>query len=178
MIRIYLHDHPLVLVLLCFQSANIRNKLPNLFPKHPGGHSGLSHMLLLHPAVLTVDGFSKLRDLYCRGNRLTSLDISNNPVADRIDCSENPDLAIIYIRRISIRRVTVKLKIVKEPAVHGVKTAGINSPGKPVQVTLIRATVSVAFSARHSCQRFGRNGQSLNVQSNRRHTKPRQTCPE
>ncbi|MDR2773482.1 MAG: hypothetical protein LBC19_01855 [Tannerella sp.] len=48
---------------------------------------------------LRVDSLLELRDLYCSGNRLTSLDISNNPVMDKLDCTQNPDLATLYMSK-------------------------------------------------------------------------------
>jgi Leucine-rich repeat (LRR) protein len=49
--------------------------------------------------VLRVDSLSELQNLYCDGNLLTSLDISENLVMDKLDCSNNPDLATLYISR-------------------------------------------------------------------------------
>ncbi|MDR1645790.1 MAG: hypothetical protein LBS05_08230 [Tannerellaceae bacterium] len=48
---------------------------------------------------LHVGSLLELRDLYCSGNRLTSLDISNNPVMDKLDCTQNPDLATLYMSK-------------------------------------------------------------------------------
>jgi hypothetical protein len=49
--------------------------------------------------ILRVDSLSELQNLYCNGNLLTSLDISENLVMDKLDCSNNPDLATLYISR-------------------------------------------------------------------------------